>query len=222
MKSKLLLGVGILALGIIAIWFVVFEPSNNHMTPRQASQWHLGKGSQYSPTMQYEITANGTNFAAAIQYLPSSNPENQTLLVQINPNSSSEINQTVPLNVVYDFNQVSDKAKPFFNILDSTIFSIRDIAIENKYLVKGAVWGDVYIGESHEEIMVTDYSKAPLKFGSLNSFTLSYKIGEKENKIWIVDNLPLPVKAEIYDLSGNLQYSYELTSLSAPSTPGLS
>ncbi|HKC78783.1 MAG TPA: hypothetical protein VKB83_01660, partial [Nitrosopumilaceae archaeon] len=128
----------------------------------------------------------------------------------------------VPVNIVYDFNQVSDNAKPFFTILDSTVFSVRDLAIENKYLVKGATWGDMYIHDIQEEIKVTDYNKVPLKFGSLDSYIISYKEGQKENKLWVVDNLPLPVKAEVYDLSGNLQYSYELSSLSAPLTPGLS
>ena len=138
----------------------------------------------------------------------------------INPNTNEEINQTVPVNVVYDFSDVSNNAKPFFTILDSTVFSVRDLAIDNKYLVKDAVWGDMYIRDVQEEIKVTDYGKVSLKFGSFDSYIVSYKEGEKENKLWIVDNLPLPVKAEVYDLSGNLQYSYELTSLSAPLAPG--
>ena len=224
MTSKLVLGVCIIAATVIAIvWFTHLGGSQNgEVLPREASQWHVGKGSQYNPMMQYDISTNTTKFSAKIQFLPATNPGNQTLFVQINPNTNEEINQTVPINIVYDFNQVSDKAKPFFNILDSTVFSVRDISIENKYLVKGAVWGDVYIGAAHEEIKVTEYGKISLKFGSMDSFVVSYKIGEKENKLWIVDNLPLPVKAEVYDLSGNLQYSYELTSLSAPLTPGFS
>ena len=224
MTSKLMLGVGIIAVCVIAIlWFTYFGGSQNgEVLPRQASQWHIGKGAQYNPVMQYDVLTNTTKFSAKIQFLPATNPGNQTLFVHINPNTDNEIEQTVPINVVYDFNQVSDKAKPFFNILDSTVFSVRDIAIENKYLVKGAVWGDVYIGATHEEIKVTEHSKVSLKFGSIDSFVVSYKMGEKENKLWIVDNLPLPVKTEVYDLSGNLQYSYELTSLSAPLTPGFS
>lgn len=223
MKSKLMLGVSIIAVSVIAIlWFTHFGGSQNGVLPREASQWHLGKGSQYNPIMQYDISTNSTKFSVKIEYLPPTNPGNQILFVQINPNTNEEINQTVPINIVYDFNQVSDKAKPFINILDSTVFSVRDIAIENKYLVMGAVWGDVYIGAAHEEIKVTEHSKISLRFGSLDSFVVSYKIGENENKIWIVDNLPFPVKAKVYDLAGNLQYSYELTALSASSTPGFS
>ena len=224
MTSKLMLGVGIIAVCVISIlWFTHFGGSQNgEVLPRQASQWHIGKGAQYNPVMQYDVLTNSTKFSAKIQFLPATNPGNQTLFVQINPNTDNEIEQTVPINIVYDFNQVSDKAKPFFAILDSTVFSVRDITIENKYLVKGATWGDMYIHDIKEEIKVTDHSKVSHKFGSLDSYIISYKEGQKENKLWIVDNLPLPVKAEVYDLSGNLQYSYELTSLSAPLTPGFS
>lgn len=224
MAIKLLLGICVIAASVIGIlWFTYFAgPENGEAVPREASQWHIGKGAQYNPVMEYDISTNATKFSAKIAFLPSTNSENQMLLFQINPNTNEEINQTVPVNIVYDFNQVSDKAKPFVTILDSTVFSVRDLAIENKYLVKDAVWGDMYIRDVQEEIKVTDHSKVSLKFGSLDSYIVSYKEGEKENKLWIVDNLPLPVKAEVYDLSGNLQYSYELTSLSAPLTPGLS
>ena len=224
MAIKLLLGICIIAASMIGIlWFTYFAaPQNGEVVPREASQWHVGKGAQYNPIMQYDVSTNTTKFSAKLEFLPAINPGNQTLFVQINPNTNEEINQTVPINIVYDFNNVSNDAKPFFTILDSTVFSVRDLAIENKYLIKDAVWGDMYIRDVQEEIKVTDYGKVSLKFGSLNSYVVSYKEGEKENKLWIVDNLPLPVKAEVYDLSGNLQYSYELTSLSAPLTPGFS
>jgi hypothetical protein len=224
MIIKLMLGICVISASVIGIlWFTYFAGTQNgEVVPREASQWHIGKGAQYNPVMKYDVSTNTTKFSARIEFLPATNPGNQTLLVQINPNTTEEINQTVPVNIVYNFNQVSDNAKPFFTILDSTVFSVRDLAIENKYLVKGATWGDMYIHDIQEEIKVTDYSKVSLKFGSLDSYIISYKEGQKENKLWVVDNLPLPVKAEVYDLSGNLQYSYELTSLSAPLTPGLS
>lgn len=223
MAIKLILGVCIIAVSMIGIlWFTHFiGPQNREDIPREASLWHLGKGSQYDPVMQYDVSTNNTKFSVKIEFLPLTNSGNQTLFVQINPNTNQEINQTVPVNIVYVFNQVSDNAQPFFTVLDSTVFSIRDLAIEDKYLANGAVWGDMYIHDIQEEIKVTDHSKVSFKFGSLDSYIVSYKEGDKENKFWIVDNLPLPVKAKIYDLSGNLQYSYELTSLSAPLTPGL-
>src|SRR5689334_9522240 len=138
MAIKLLLGICVVAVCVIAIlWFTYYAaPQNREVVPREASQWHLGKGAQYNPAMQYDVTTNATKFSVKIDFLPSTNPANQMLNFQINPNTNEEINQTIPVNVVYDFSDVSNNTKPFFTILDSTVFSVRDLAIDNKYLVK--------------------------------------------------------------------------------------
>jgi hypothetical protein len=39
-------------------------------------------------------------------------------------------------------------------------------------------------------------------------------LGEKTSKIWVVRDMPLPVKAEVYDAEDNLLYQYELTNAS--------
>jgi len=203
------------------------------LAPVQASQWHMGKGSEYSPEMIYhvsfnntnlsteQVSFNNTNFTSDLKFLPIQGG-NQSLLVTINPiDGSKKISQTVPIGLVYDFVDVSSDAKPYFDVLDQTLFSMRDYATDEKYLAKDAEWGDLYIGANHEKLKVTDSGKMSFEFGSANAYLLSYRIGAHINKIWIVDNLPLPVKAEIYDPDGNLQYTFELSSLNAPSTPGL-
>ena len=191
-----------------------------YLIPMQASQWHMGKGSQYNPEMTYQISFNNTKFTANMQFLPTQN--NQQLLVKIFPsNGSKEIDQTVTIGLVYSFPNVSPAAKPYFDILDQTVFSMRDYATDDKYLAKNAEWGDLYIGANHETLKVTETGKQSFGFGSANAYVLSYRIGANFNKFWIVDNLPMPVKAQVYDTDGNLQYTYELVSLKAPSTPGL-
>jgi len=191
-----------------------------YLTPIQASQWHMGKGSEYNPEMIYQVSFNKTTLSADLQFLPTRGG-NQQLLVMIHPGEDGkEINQTVGIGLVYDFVDVSSDAKPYFEVLDQTIFSMRDYATEDKFLAKDAEWGDLYIGANHEKLKVTDSGKMSFGFGSANAFLLSYRIGAHMNKIWIVDNLPIPVKSEIYDPDGNLQYTYELVSLKASSTPG--
>ena len=191
------------------------------LAPIQASQWHMGKGSEYDPDMIYHVSFNNTNLIADLKFLPIQGG-NQSLLITINPSDGDKkINQTVPIGLVYDFVDVSSVAKPYFEVLDQTIFSMRDYATEDKFLAKDAEWGDLYIGANHEKLKVTDSGNTSFGFGSANAYLLSYRIGAHINKIWIVDNLPIPVKAEIYDPDGNLQYTFELVSLKAPSTPGL-
>ena len=192
-----------------------------YLSPVQASQWHMGKGSEFNPEMLYQISFNKTKFSTDLKFLPTQSGLQQLSIKIIPNNSTKEINQTVNLGLVYGFqDEVSPDEKTYFEILDQTIFSMRDYATEDKFLAKDAEWGDLYIGANHEKLKVTDSGKMSFEFGSANAYLLTYRIGANINKIWIVDNLPIPVKAEIYDPDGNLQYTYELVSLKAPSTPG--
>lgn len=208
----------IAAIAGIAWPFIATMKPTYVLEPIQASQWHMGKGSEYTPEMIYQVSFNKTKFSTDLKFLPvSASPQ---LLVKINPADGKEIDQTVKIGPVYDFVDTSTEAAPYFDILNKSLFSMRDYATDSKYLAKDAEWGDLYIGANQEKLKVTDSGKMSFGFGSANAYLLSYRISANINKIWIVDNLPLPVKAEIYDPDGNLQYTYELVSLKAPSTPG--
>ncbi len=206
--------------GLIYPVLIGLPGQDENVIPREASKWHLGKGAEYNPIMLYDIMFGDMKFSAKIGFF-SDISQNQMISVQIDDNTAEKkIDQITSLSSAYTFGEISEDAKPYFQILDKTLFSIRDIALDDKYLVKKAVWDTVFIGAMTQEIIVTEYGKNSFAFGSADAFTISYKIGDKENKSWIVDNLPLPVKAEVYDIDGNLQYSYELTSLLAPLTSG--
>jgi len=41
---------------------------------------------------------------------------------------------------------------------------------------------------------------------------LSYTLGPKTSRIWITPDIPLPVRAEVYNSQGQLQYKYDLIS----------
>lgn len=227
MNSKAKIGVTILisaaVVGLLYPILIGLPGQDENIVPREASKWHIGKGAEYNPTLLYDvISADGTKFSAKIGFFNDISKK-QMIFVQIDDNvTGQKIDQRTSLSSAYTFGKVSEDTTPYFQILDKTIFAIRDIALEEKYLVKKAVWDTVFIGASTQDLTVTDHGKTLFAFGSVDAFTVSYKIGDKENKFWIVDNLPLPVKAEVYDIDGNLQYSYELTSLLAPLTPGFS
>ncbi|MBI5377367.1 MAG: hypothetical protein HZA82_01925 [Thaumarchaeota archaeon] len=221
-KIGVIIMISVAVAGLIYPILIGLPGQDENVIPREASKWHIGKGAEYNPTMLYDITSGDMKFSAKIGF-SSDISKNQMIVVQINDtDAGKKIDQRTSLSHAYTFGETSEDAKPYFQVLDKTIFSIRDIAFEDKYLVKKAVWNTVFIGVTTQEIIVTDHRKNSFTFGSADTFTVSYKIGDKENKFWIVDNLPLPVKAEIYDIDGNLQYSYELTSLLAPLTPGFS
>jgi hypothetical protein len=83
-----------------------------------------------------------------------------------------------------------------------------------KYLVVGAPWDTIFVGSSSVTTRVTSEEPISTPAGTFDSFVLSYKLAEETSKIWVVRDMPLPVKAEVYDAEDNLLYQYELTNMS--------
>ncbi|MGQ0795208.1 MAG: hypothetical protein ACT4N5_03375 [Nitrosopumilaceae archaeon] len=222
-KAGIIILISAAVAGLVYPVLIGLPGQDENVIPREASKWHVGKGSEYGPIMVYDITTKeGNNFSTKIEFFNDASKK-QMIFVEINDISTGKkIEQNTSLSSAYTFGEVSNEATPYFRDLDKTIFSFRDIALDEKYLIKKAVWDTVFIGASTIELTVTEHEKTTFRFGSVDAFILSYTIGNNENKFWIVDNLPLPVKAEVYDIESNLEYSYELTSLSAPLTPGFS
>jgi hypothetical protein len=63
-------------------------------------------------------------------------------------------------------------------------------------------------------VRVTNEERVDTPAGTFDSFVLSYKLAEVTSKIWVVRDMPLPVKAEVYDAEDKLLYQYELVSAS--------
>lgn len=218
-KLVAIFAIVIVSAGAGLVW-PFFTNLHFNPAPSSASLWHMGKGSQYGPEMTYEVSYNNTNFTADIKFQPTQ-VTNQSILVEIKPEGGgSTISQAEKIGLVYDFPNVTGQAKPYFDALDQSVFSMRDYATVDQYLVKGAEWGDIYIGANHEKLAVADEGTMNFGFGSAKAYMLSYREGAHQNKFWIVDNLPLPVKAQVYNFDGSMNYEFELVSLKAPSTPG--
>ena len=130
--------------------------------------------------------------------------------------TTEQLAKKLTLTSGYTFKEKPEQLKKHLDVLDHTILSVSDMAGEEKYLVVGAEWDTVFVGFQTKKITATEYGKVDLRFGSINAYTLSYEIGEIENKFWVADDIPLPVKAEYYDADGNFDYSYELIDITGP------
>ena len=88
---------------------------------------------------------------------------------------------------------------------------MRDITLgDAKYLVTGAEWNSISVGITTVPVKVVAQERIKTNAGTFNTFVLSYTIGSKTSRIWIARDIPLPIKAEVYNAQNELQYSYEL------------
>lgn len=112
--------------------------------------------------------------------------------------------------------QKNEQVRPFLEPVESSILAIRDMDYggRDKYLVVGAPWNTIIYSSSSTIVRVTAQEAVQTQAGTFDAFVLSYKLGEKTSRIWVVKDLPFPVKAEAYNPSDQLLYKYELVSLS--------
>ena len=108
-KLKIIFAIIIIS-AVAGVAWPFFANLNFNTLPRSASQWHMGKGSQYDPEMTYSVTFNNTKFTADMKFL-SPQGQNQHMEIEIKPdNSDKVITQTVPIGLVNDFPDVSPDA----------------------------------------------------------------------------------------------------------------
>ena len=106
-----------------------------------------------------------------------------------------------------------EQFRPYYQPIESSILSIRDIAREAKYLTLGAQWDSIIVGVSSVPVKITSKERIKTTAGSFDTFILSYTTGSKTSSIWLAHGIPLPIKAEVYDADDRLQYKFILTGM---------
>ena len=112
--------------------------------------------------------------------------------------------------------QIDEQVRPFLEPVESSILAIRDMdyGARDKYLVVGSPWNTIFYSSSSTTVRIAAQETVQTPAGTFDAFLLSYKLGEKISSVWVVEDLPFPVKAEVYDPADELLYQYELVSLS--------
>lgn len=107
---------------------------------------------------------------------------------------------------------ISQDFIPYYELIESSILEIRDIALQPEYLVVGAEWNSISTNLATIPVKVIAQEKIQTTAGTFNTFVLSYTIGSKTSRIWIDQHFPLPIKAQVYNTQNQLQYEYSLVS----------
>ena len=70
-----MVGIGIMVIaaiiGVVYPFTIDLPGEEQEVIPRFASQWYVGKGSEYSPTLQYLVKTDEMKFTAILKYLGS-------------------------------------------------------------------------------------------------------------------------------------------------------
>jgi hypothetical protein len=200
-----------------------FESSSPNIfnPPTEADIWKVGDHIQDGMTLEYVLTSKGQPYSlesARVSMNFKQVDENWNVTFTIaNGTDQPTVNHTLIMSKeLTREGQLDESFRPYFEHIQSSILAVRDMEYGEspKYLVVGAPWNTIFVGSSSVTARVTNEERISTPAGAFDSFVLSYKLGEATSKIWLVRDMPLPVKAEVYDSEDNLLYQYELTSAS--------
>jgi len=215
------LGVGV-SIAIIAAGGG-FESSSPNIfdPPTEADIWKVGDHIQNGMTLEYILTSRGelnSLESALVSMNFGQAGENWNVRFTIaNDTGQPPVNHTLVMsNELTREGQLDESFRPYFEHIQSSILAVRDMEYGEspKYLVLGAPWNTIFVGSSSVTARVTNEESVSTPAGVFDSFVLSYKLAEQTSKIWVVRDMPLPVKAEVYDAEDKLLYQYELANVS--------
>ena len=201
---------------IIAIGGGFSGPGPSLLNPPSAKDlWAIGNNLANGMELNYSLTdesmASLNTRYVSMKFLDEG--KNWRALLNISNNNSSKYNLILSKALLIPTGILDEPTQKILMPISKSIFAIRDIAREPKYLVVGAIWDTINIGASTQSVRITGVEKIDTPAGSFNTYILGYEIGKKQSKLYLVKELPLPIKAEVYNLNGTLQYKYELESI---------
>ena len=215
------LGVGV-SIAIIAAGGGFESSSPNILDPpTEADIWKVGDHIQDGMTLEYALTSRNElnsleSALVSINFRQAGENWNVRFTITNGTGQPSIDHTLVMSNELTREGQLDESFRPYFEHIQSSIFAVRDMEYGEspKYLVLGAPWNTIFVGSSSVTARVTNEERVSTPAGVFDSFVLSYKLAEQTSKIWVVRDMPLPVKAEVYDAEDKLLYQYELVNVS--------
>lgn len=184
--------------------------------PDNQDLWSAGSKIQDGDQFLYNLTIvnrnkSVDNYLINILFQNSQNYWNTEFTISNDSKSAKIYSQLSKSHLLMKEKQLTNQK--YIDILESSLLQIKDITREPKYLVIGAKWDSINTGITNIPIKISSKEYLLSKVGKLETFVLSYKIKDYNSNIWISKNLPLPVKAEIYDEEDKLKYKYDILRL---------
>jgi hypothetical protein len=232
-KRKVFLLSGIFALLGISISVIIIAIGGGFSSgtsifhpPTTADLWVVGQPIRQGTLLNYSLTRIGShsspwsslgehssliNSLVSINFVQDNNNNWRAIIHITNGTASTHDTVLLSKQQLINAGPINQSFVPYYEPIESSILEIRDITLgDAKYLVIGAEWNSISVGITTVPVKVVAQERIKTNAGTFNAFVLSYTIGSKTSRIWIARNVPLPIKAEVYNAQNELQYSYEL------------
>jgi hypothetical protein len=222
LASGILAAIGILvSVAIIAIngGFSGGGPSIFN-PPTSADLWTLGSNIDNGMNLTYSLTSIGgksnlKDSTVSMAFRDIQDKWNVNFKIENGSGSApKEISANFSKKQLLRTDPIAPEVDVFVQPIERSILAVRDLAKEPRYLVVGAVWDKIFIGSSTKDVKIEKTESSSTPAGTFEVYSLEYKVGNSISTIYLNKDLPLPIKALVYDENDKIQYEYELQSIS--------
>jgi hypothetical protein len=188
--------------------------------PTNADIWVVGNNIRDGTALNYSLTGRGEastlESARVSMVFEDAGDDWDVTFTVVNGSAPPVENKMTMSKELTREGKLDSSFQPYFDPILQSLFAVRDMEYGQsaKYLVVNAPWEEIFYKSSQVIVRVTSEETVQTPARSFDAFVLSYKLEEKTSKIWVVRDMPLPVKAEVYNSEDQLQYRYELVSFS--------
>jgi hypothetical protein len=184
--------------------------------PTAEDIWVVGANIQDGTELEYSLTARAEASSlesahVSMAFAEAGNNWDVTFIVANGTAPAVETTMAMSKQLTRE-GQLDESFRPYFEPIQSSIFAVRDweYGQSPKYLVVNAPWNQIFYKSSQVIARVTSEETVQTQAGTFDAFVLSYRLEENTSRIWVVKDMPLPIKAEVYDSEDRLQYEFEL------------
>lgn len=187
--------------------------------PTSKDLWSIGSNIVDGMNLTYSLTSMGalsnlTDSTVSMKFHDIDDKWNIDFKIKNGSSTIKDISANYSKEQLLRTNPLTQQNEKFIQPIEGSILAIRDIAREPKYLVVGAVWEKIFTSSSTIDAKIEGTDTISTPAGNYNVYALGYNVGNSTSKIYLNKDLPLPIKAEVYDENDKILYEYELQRVS--------
>jgi hypothetical protein len=195
--------------------------------PTSQDLWTIGSNIEDGTNLTYSLTTSldgksnlkDSMLSMVFHDMPKEDKWNVNFKIKNDTSSNSSSVKEVSANFskkqLLRTDPIGQENESLIQPIEGSIFVVRDLAKEPKYLVVGAVWDKIFTGSSTKDVKIEGIETITTPAGTFDAYSLQYKVGDLIRKIYLNKDLPFPIKAQVYNENDKILYEYELQNISS-------
>ena len=224
LASGILAAIGILTSVVIIAIGGGFSGSGNGPSifnpPTSKDLWTIGSNIEDGMNLTYSLTttlgakSNLRDSMVSMAFHDMQDKWDINFKIKNGSSAVKEVSANFSKKQLLRTDPISQENELLIQPIEGSILVVRDLAKEPRYLVVGAVWDKIFTGSSTKDVKIEGIETISTPADTFDVYSLQYKVGNSVSKIYLNKDLPLPIKAQVYNDNGKILYEYELQNIS--------